>query len=398
VGLARLRDHRQDAEIQRDLQQRWGWSPPASSIGALAHAFLDGLAAIHRVHIPALRARLAEDGGYALHHDGTCEPGTEVTFAAFAGARGWTLEVAKMTTENTSEISKLLRRCVAYFGRPLAVVRDLSKNIENAKKEVIADVPDLICQYHFLENVGNQLCEKPHAQLTNALRRLKIRPALSSLRKDLVRWSRKGNPLSARQIDHLLVHPEQIAELDAVALRRFVAYVLLRWVEDFGADLRGEYFPFDLPSLAFYRRGLRLGEWVSELLATENFPEREFPTLRTIARHLAALREDPQLVAAAQRLEKAGALFEELRQILRLSSQPHERLLRGDDPHEARAVVESLPKRLKHWTDRLRQRNGRERDADQRTDQKTVLGYLEKYQKQLVGHVIPLPGRGSRWW
>jgi len=393
VGLARLCDHRQDAEIQRDLQERWGWSPPASSIGQLAHSFLDGLAAIHGVHIPVLRQRLAEDGGYALHLDGTCEPGTEVTFAGFAGSRGWTLEVAKMTTENAPEISKLLRRCVEHFGTPLAVVRDLSKNIEKAKQEVIADVPDLICHYHFLENVGTKLCEKPHAQLTNALRRLKIRPALSSLRKELVRWSRKGTPLSATQIDHLLSHPEQIAELDAVALRRFVVYVLLRWVEDFGADLRGEYFPFDLPSLAFYRRGQRLGEWVSELLAAENFPQREFSTLQTMARHLASLREDPQVVAAAERLEKAGALFEELRQILRLSSQPHERLLRGRGPCEGREVVETLPQRLKQWRDRLRQRNGRERDQDKRADQKTVLGYLEKYQKQLVGHVIPLPGR-----
>ena len=393
VGLARLRDHRQDAEIQRDLQQRWGWSPPASSIGQLAPSFLDGLAAIHRAHIPALRQRLAEDGGYALHRDGTCEPGTEVTFAAFAGSRGWTLEVAKMTTENAAEISKLLRRCVDSFGAPLAAVRDLSKNIENAKKEVIADVPDLICHYHFLENVGTQLCEKPHAQLTNALRRLKIRPALCSLRKELVRWSRKGAPLSAAQIDHLLSHPEQIAELDAVALRRFVVYVLLRWVEDFGADLGGEYFPFDLPSLAFYRRGRRLGELVSELLAAENFPRREFSTLQTMARHLASLREDPQVVAAAQRLEKAGALFEELRQTLRLSSQPHERWLRGRGPCEGREVVETMPKRLKQWCDRLRQRNGRERDEDKRADQKTVLGYLEKYQQQLVGHVIQLPGR-----
>lgn len=393
VGLARLRDHRQDAEIQRDLQERWGWSPPASSIGQLAHSFLDGLAAIHRVHIPVLRQRLAEDGGYALHLDGTCEPGTEVTFAGFAGSRGWALDVAKMSTENVPEISKLLRRCVEDFGTPLAVMRDLSKNIENAKKEVIADVPDLICHYHFLENVGTKLCEKPHAQLTNALRRLKIRPALSSLRKDLVRWSRKGKPLSATQIDHLLSHPEQIAELDAVAVRRFAVYVLLRWVEDFGADLRGEYFPFDLPSLAFYRRGRRLGELLSELLAAENFPQRELSTLQTMARHLASLREDSQVVAAAQRLEKAGALFEELRQILRLSSQPHERLLRGRGPCEGREVVETLPQRLKQWRDRLRQRNGRERDQDKRADQQTVLGYLEKYQKQLVGHVIPLPGR-----
>ena len=393
VGLARTRDHRQDAEIQRDLQQRWGWSPPASSIVQLAHSFLDGLAAIHRVHMPALRERLAEDGGYALHLDGTCEPGTEVTFAGFAGAREWTLEVAKMTTENVPEISNLLRRCVDCFGSPRAVVRDLSKNIENAKKEVIPDVPDLICHYHFLENVGTKLCEKPHAQLTNALRRLKIRPALSSLRKDLVRWSRKGVPLSATQIDHLLSHPEQIAELDAVALRRFVVYVLLRWVEDFGADLRGEYFPFDLPSLAFYRRGRRLGKWVSELLAAENFPRREFATLQTMARHLTSLREDPQVVAAAQRLEKAAALFEELRQILRLSSQPHERWLRGQVPCEDREMLETLPKRLQQWRDRLRERNGRERDEDKRADQKTVLGYLEKYQQPLVGHVIPLPGR-----
>ena len=254
-----------------------------------------------------------------------------------------------MTTENTSEISKLLRRCVAYFGRPLAVVRDLSKNIENAKKEVLADVPDLICQYHFLENVGNQLCEKPHAQLTNALRRLKIRPALSSLRKDLVRWSRKGNPLSASQIDHLLAHPEQIAELDAVALRRFVAYVLLRWVEDFGADLRGEYFPFDLPSLAFYRRGLRLGEWVSELFAADNFLQREFPTLQTTARHLAALAKIPRSSRRHSVWRKPGrcsrnctdlAIKQPAARAI-ASRRPHERSPRGSrEPAQAAQAME----------------------------------------------------------
>ena len=44
VGLARFRDHRQDAEIQTDLQRRWNLPLPAASIGLLAHAFLDGLA------------------------------------------------------------------------------------------------------------------------------------------------------------------------------------------------------------------------------------------------------------------------------------------------------------------------------------------------------------------
>ena len=393
VGLSRFRDHRQDAEIQNDLHGRWGLWLPVSSIGTLAHSFLDGLGAVHQAQAPALRRRLAEDGGYALHVDGTCEAGTDVLFAALAGPRGWVLEVGKMTTENTPEITKVMRRCVERFGNPLAVVRDLSTNIKNAKHEVLPDALDFICHYHFLENAGTKLCQKPHAQLTTALRRLKVRPALTSLRKDLVRWSRKGERLSAAQIDDLLSHPEQIADLDAVALRRFVAYVLLRWLDDFGADLRGEYFPFDLPSLAFYRRGRRLGDLVGQLVALPEFPQRELSTLKTMARHLASLREDPEVVAAAQRLEKAAAMFEELRKVLRLSSRPRERLLRGRSPAETPEVAQKMEARLEQWRDRLRQRNLRERDADKRADQETVLGYLQKYEKELVGHVIQLEGR-----
>jgi hypothetical protein len=396
VGLARLRDHRQDAEIQSILQQRWGLSLPASSIGWLVHSFLDGLAAVHQVHAPTLRQWLVENGGYAMHVDGTCEPSTDVLFTAMAEPQGWTLEAAKMGTENATEITELMQRCVERFGKPHAVVRDLSSNIQKAKRMAIPDVPDLICHYHFLENVGEQLCEKPHAKLTNALRRLKIRPALKSLRHDLVRWSKKATGLSRSQIDLLFSDPENIADFDPVALRRFVGYVLLRWLDDYTADLRGEYFPFDLPSLAFYRRGLQLSQLVSELVASPDFPRKELSILNTMARHLAVLREDAELVATAQRLEKAAALFEELRKMLRLSSHPGERLLRGHGPSEAaksQEIAEQLHTGLAVWRDRLRTRQQRERDDHKRADQATVLKYLEKYHHQLVGHVIEREGR-----
>jgi len=68
--------------------------------------------------------------------------------------------------------------------------------------------------------------------------------------------------------EQLLLHPEEIAKFDPVALRRVVAYVLLRWLDDYTADLRGEYFPFDLANLAFYRRGIQLGQLVGELVAS----------------------------------------------------------------------------------------------------------------------------------
>ena len=392
VGLARFRDHRQDGEIQSNLQERWGLLLPASSIGLLADSFLDGLAAVHQAHVPTLRRQLDDDGGYVMHVDGTCEAETDVLFMALAEPRGWLLEAAQMTSENTAEISKLMGRCVERFGSPLAVVRDLSSNIAKAKREAIPDARDLICHYHFLENVGNKLCQKPHAKLTAALRRLKVCPALRGIRKDLLRWSRKGERLTTYQIEHLLSHPDEIVDLDSVALRRVVAYLGLRWLDDYKADLHGEYFPFDLPQLAFYRRGVQLGEMLSELVASPEFPQRELSTLNTIAGHLRSLRDDVEVVAAAARLEKAAAMFEELRKVLRLSRRPGQGLLRQRGPSEGPKAAEKMEKRLDDWRDRLCKRHDREQDEEKRADQSTVLKYLEKYEQQLVGHVIELEG------
>ena len=119
------------------MQARWGLLLPSSTINELAHTFLDYLAATHQARAPQLRKRLEEDGGYVLHVDGTCEPGTDTVFNAVAGNRGWTLAGAKMSGEDVKQIAGLLRRCVESFGTPLALVRDLSPQIEAAGKEAI---------------------------------------------------------------------------------------------------------------------------------------------------------------------------------------------------------------------------------------------------------------------
>lgn len=391
VGLSRLRDHRQDEEIQKDLKLRFGLDLPASSVGHLANSFLDGLAAIHQAAAPLLRQRLQQDGGYALHVDGTCEAGTDVLFTAVAEPRGWTLETAQMSSETVAETAKVLRRCVERFSPPLAVMRDLSKNIGKARREVIPEARDLICHYHFLENVGERLCEKPHAELTKAVRRLKVCSALRSLRKDLVRYSRQGEHFTIDDVDAILKRAASV-DLDSIAMRRLLTYVLLRWMDDYQSDLKGEYFPFDLPQLAFYRRGVRLGALLSELVARPDFPARKLSTLKTAAGHLALLREDEQAVAAAARLEKASSLFEELRDVLRLSSRPGRRLLRSRGPTERREVAEKMEQRLERWREQLRKRWEQESDAHRRADARTVLDYLEEYAQQLVGHVIARPG------
>ena len=197
-----------------------------------------------------------------------------------------------------------------------------------------------------------------------------------------------------QRIKELLSQPERAADLDLVTLRRLVAYVLLRWLDDFGSDLHGEYFPFDLPSLAFYRRGCQLSQWLKTLLAVKDFPSQDFSTLVTMSRHLSALEDDSEIVAAAERLEQAAALFDELREVLRLSSSP-EHLLRGRGPSETQDEIKGIAKRLKQWQARLQRRLSREKDADRRRDQQTVLDYLKTYKDQLVGHVITRKGHSE---
>lgn len=113
----------------------------------------------------------------------------------------------------------------------------------------------------------------------------------------------------------------------------------------------------------------------------------------TIARHLAPLREDAELVAAAERLEKAEALFEELRRLLRLTSDPYGPVLHRRVLADAPAIAEEMENSFLAWKERLQQRLASEGDADKAVDLKVVLGYLEKYRDKLVGHVIPQAGR-----
>jgi hypothetical protein len=134
-------------------------------------------------------------------------------------------------------------------------------------------------------------------------------------------------------------------------------------LEDYAADLQGEYFPFDLPSLACYRRGCRIYDWLAQTTAAADFPHQELSTLKTIARHLAPLREDAELTAAAERLEKAVALFTELREVLRLTSGPRNVVLRPPGQAETPVKAKALESSLHAWMDALRQRQASEDDT-----------------------------------
>ena len=66
------------------------------------------------------------------------------------------------------------------------------------------DVLDLICQYHFLENVGKSFFKKTHQELIVLLRKLKIKAGLKSLRNALVKRSKKEASIPEKEFNEFL--------------------------------------------------------------------------------------------------------------------------------------------------------------------------------------------------
>jgi hypothetical protein len=398
VGLARFLQQRQAHEIQQQLHSRYQVQVPETTLLALADAFLDSLQAVHEAQAPRVRAWLLEAGGYVLHLDGTCEAGSPVLFVTLDGRSALVLVAQKIPSENVADVQAAMRPCIRQFGQPLATMRDMSPNIDLAlqglvREGVLDPVPDFICQYHFLANVGELLCQDWHATLTKQMRRHKIKSRLTTLRKDLVRFSKPAPTIPPHTLEQLLENPQMPNTLDKRQLRRHLLFAFVRWLDDSVAELRGEYFPFDQPALAFYRRCVQMHQRLHGLLRSASLSTRHRQTVETLARILPPTRDDPALKAAAARLEKAVHVFQQLRDVLRLPPRQGSSVLRPHPAPQTLAQAAQARERLNDWQSALERTSRQSPDPERRADAKVVLDQLAKYGHNLVGHLITPPGQ-----
>lgn len=395
VGLGRFRHNRQNREIQKDILDRYGLFLSRSTIGDLAHRFLDYLAAVHHWKTGSICQMLDEQGGYVAHMDGTCEAGTDILFTVIDEISGVVLSTDRMATENVDDLEKLFDKCRDSFGLPLTTMRDLSMNIAAARDKAFGDVPDLICQYHFLENVGKALFKETYQELTKRLRKLKIQAKLKSLRAGLVKRNKKALPISEKDIEKFLKAPQKCLYLDNSQLRKHLTYFVLRWLNDYFSELKGEYFPFDQSTLVFYRRCVKVYDLLDEVLKNSvSFKGREKQTLASIFRALEPVKTDEPLVDIALRLEKAVTLFEDLRGVLKFDRSDGKPILRHCPPSSSKKQVLQTEKRLERFSYKLQTTiNGN--DPYMAKCSKILINYLEKYQDKLVGHLLTLPEKSQ---
>jgi hypothetical protein len=389
VGLARFFHHRQQAEISESLRRTRDIHLPAGSIHHLCDDFLDYFLAVHESHAEPIARLISQGGGYLLSLDGSCEAGTKNVFIAIDAMTSLVLVTGSMTSENVGDIKLVVDRAVELFGLPLATIRDLSKHVFGGRAHLPGHVRDLICQYHFLENLGTKLCAEHCARLTNGITALKLRPKLKGLRSDLLRYSGDRQSLTKEQFAELLNHPASAKDLDAVQVRRVVAFFLLRWLDDYAVDLKGEYFPFDQPALAFYRRCVSLSQFLHGHLQCQRHIA---PTLHTLAQALDAAVNAPEVAVPAERLQKAVAQFDEVRDALRFRFPTNHPVRRQSEPAVSIEEARQAELQLDCLREKLYKRSSQTADPDNRKDTEVALSYLNAYWDNLHGHVLPVPG------
>lgn len=402
VGLARYVEYRQRDEI-RALLEAEGISLSTGTISGLARTFLTYLERLHLARAERLRAALEADGGYPMHVDATGEQGRGTLLVVLAGWRRWVLGAWKIPTERADAILPRLQRIAKIFGAPCAAVRDLGRAVTDALDQFVAGlgivIPIIACHLHFLRDIGGDLLKQSHDQLRDLVRHWKIRTHLAALARDL---GRDLGPALAEARQGLVLwqeHVEQGHRLPEGSAGIACVRALTQWVLDFAADGRDDGFPFDRPYLNFFERGFQMRRAIDAYHRQPPATREVARALRRLGRILDPLRRDEKFSQAATTLNMRAALFEKLREALRLTPKQEGRqdvrtgaLAVKQATAELRDIRKAVLK-LSRWLKDNRPERGPAEDRRKAID--IILRHLQDHGRSLWGHKIRLSGTAT---
>jgi len=381
VALARYLRGLQREEIQAELLSEHGIEVSTGTVTNLCDRFLVYLEALHIQRAPALR--IAMDGGYPLHVDGTNDRGKGGTLVCMDGWRRWVLLAARIPSENAASILPVVEKTAALFGDPVGTMRDLSDAMATAVQPLHErGAVDLVCDFHFLAAVGKKLLDSLNSRLRTALRGVGTRKSLRELLGELRRYQR--SPSFEGRFGVSDVRDNLLA--------------LVLWLLE-GEGKKEPAFPFGLPLLSLVHR----------LRQAQEIADRWVPAPRTTSerralRHLTSIVEKMEKRIAAsntvQKLEQGWAVFSDLRSILRHTDGE---LLRSDVPARQQSIPAVEKSRLMAIEEDLKQLETElglavptvGKKVSNPSPQAVVLKYLKTYRSKLAGHPVRYDETGA---
>jgi hypothetical protein len=334
IGGALFLHSRSEQQIIEELRRK-NISISPREIGYLGRKFIVYLAIAHRQSRQRLKKVMALRGGYILHIDGTCEGDSPHLFTGIDGIAQIVLDNIKLPSEKAELLIPFFRQIRQQYGDPIALVHDMGKGILSAVKTVFKGIPDFICHFHFLRDIGKDLFEEEYVIIRKRLKTHKIRTLLRRKAKELGKII--GDDLQAvchlwAGIENHCVDGTTMDKMPAMA-----AYAMIHWTFD-KSELEGYGFPFDCPHLIFYQRLKKL----HDLINVQRIKDR---TLSRLWLPLTKVVEDQQLKKAASQMQKKVETFKKLRKALCITDSNSKKGL-NDDGQDAdiRSIEEKVKK------------------------------------------------------
>lgn len=379
VGQGLFRRHRRAQEIIDELAaHRIGLS--ASEVTYLGKKCVVYLALAHRQSAPRLQAALRAKGGYILHLDGMGEGGGPRLMSSLDSISQIVLGNVKVPSEKTQELIPFLEEIKRRYGVPLAAVHDMGAGILAAVKAVFPGVPDFICHFHFLRDLGQDLLEADYEAIRQRLRHHGITEKLQYQARRL-KTALEEQP----GLVESFYQSVQTQALPAAAAEPFpllTAYSLIQWALAGKTQGHGYGFPFDRPQVEFARRLHTVAQKLESIkdIHLRGQWQDNVPLLK-LARALKAVAADAGLQSRLVALELKSQVFDELRSALRIAEVGGSAGLNsGSDPIAMGPIRQAVQK--------FRQRVTTRPDYSTNSHWKAMIAQLDKYGDKLFADPI----------
>ncbi len=349
-------------------------------ISFLGKRFIVYLALAHKQCQAELKQYMNSKGGYILHMDGTCEGGSPHLFSCIDSISNIVLGNRKMPTEDSQYIAPLLQELKAAYGNPIALVHDMGGAILKAVLEVFPGIPDYICHFHFLRDLGKDLFEFEYRTIRRYLRTYRVRPKLRKILKQLNTVIEKEGVLTA-SLDNYLNSKNKTC-FESTLDPTISAYLLVAWILESGSASNGFGFPFDQPHLDFY---LRLQEAYPALKRLKKKGNLVL-SLTSLSRTLT----DAALQKLVLRMQETISIFEILREAMRIAS-PDNRQGLNDEGDDDIKTIESRVKKFRH-SDKVIAL------AASDTSYHKMVKQIDKYWDKLFADPIEVETSAGQFW
>lgn len=381
AGKALFLRHRNEEEVVAELaRQNVQISPREVSL--LGMRFVVHLALAHQRRAPDITKDMQIRGGYICHLDATCEGGDPFLMSSIDSLSEIVLGNVKLPAEDEKHIVPFLRRIKEAYGIPLALVHDMGKGILKAVATVFPNVPDFICHFHFLRDIGKDFLGTEYDTIRKRLSKhgisAKLRYRAKQLKTELDR-----RPELIKVLQSGIENAQLPAEAEA---RQFMpvlnVYALIQWTLRGKSEGHGYGFPFDHPHLTFAKRIHRLHSEVKKLKTIQLRGERKDnkPYFKVYL-DLEKIIKDRTLWKTVSEIEEKITVFEKLRQAMRIAPISGRNGLNDEGHKDNIRTIEKRVKTFRAWLTRRR-------DYPQNPAAQKMIAQIDKYWEKLFADPI----------